>query len=297
MAKKTSASTEMTDLQHLTKPVAHKQKELKKTLKNFFKELGLKIEIKTNLKVVDFLDVTFNLATEMYYPFKKPNDELTYVNTKSNHPSNVIKQIPASISRRISDLSCDKEAFERAKPYYDERLKSSEYREELSYTKTEDRTNKRKNRKRKTIWFNPRFSTNVQTNVDEVFLQLLEKHFQKNHKFHKIFSKNTVKVSYSCMENMASIIKRHNRKILATTSKIQKRDVVAEIKINAPSKTNVYGPASFTKLVFLLMRILKSRTTSDSQKEHSDKDLMDTSCHFEIKSMQIAPNYQNIFGN
>ena len=107
---------------------------IKKDFQNFFKELGLKIEIKTNLKVVDFLNVTFNLTTEMYYPFKKPNDEPTYMNTKSNHPPNIIKQIPASISRRISGLSCNKEVCERAKPYYNERLKSSGYREELSYT-------------------------------------------------------------------------------------------------------------------------------------------------------------------
>ena len=41
-----------------------------KDFQKSFKELGLKIEIKTNLKVVDFLDVTFNLATEMYYLLK-----------------------------------------------------------------------------------------------------------------------------------------------------------------------------------------------------------------------------------
>ena len=155
----------------------------------------------------------------MYYPFKKLNDEPTFINTKSNHPPNIIKQIPASISRRISDLSCNKEVFERAKPYYDERLKSSGYREELSYTKTEDRTNKRKNRKRKIIWFDPPFSKNVQTNIGKVFLRLLDKHFPKNHKFHKIFNKNTVKVSYNCMENMASIIKRHNRTIIGNNFK------------------------------------------------------------------------------
>ena len=187
-------------------------KELKKTFKKKFKELGLKIEMKTNLKVVNFSDVTFNLSTEMYYPFKKPNDEPTYINAKSNHPPNIIKQLPASISRRISDLSCNKEVFERAKPYYDERLKSIGYREELSYTKTEDKTSKRKNRKRKIIWFNPPFSKNVQTNVGKVFLP-------KNHKFHKIFNKNTVKVSYSCMENIANIIKRHNRKIIGNNFK------------------------------------------------------------------------------
>ena len=138
---------------------------------------------------------------------------------KSNHPPNIIKQIPASISRRISDLSCNKEVFERAKPYYNERLKSSGYREELSYTKTEDRTNKRKKRNGKIIWFNPPFSKNVQTTVSKVVLRLLEKHFLKNHKFHKIFNKNTVKVGYSWMENMASIIKRHIRKIIGNNFK------------------------------------------------------------------------------
>ena len=99
------------------------------------------------------------------------------------------------------------------------------------------------------------------------------------------------------MENMVSIIKRRNRKIIGNNSKNTEEGCNCRDKINAPSKTNVYRPASFTKLVFLLMRILKSRTTSDSQKEHSNKDLMVTSCHFEIKSMQTAPNYQNMFGN
>ena len=67
--------------------------------------------------------------------------------TKSNHPPKIIKQIPASISRRISDLSCNKEVFERAKPYYDERLKSSGYREDTPKPKidqTRGKTEKEK---------------------------------------------------------------------------------------------------------------------------------------------------------
>ena len=43
---------------------------------------------------------------------------------------------------------------------------------------------------------------------------LLRKHFHKGHILNKIFNKNTCKVSYSCMENMQSIIRRHNAKIL-----------------------------------------------------------------------------------
>ena len=38
------------------------------------KQIGFKIEIKTNLKEVDFLDVTFDLRKETYRPYKKEND-------------------------------------------------------------------------------------------------------------------------------------------------------------------------------------------------------------------------------
>ena len=82
---------------------------IKKDIKRIFVELGLKIEIKTNLKIVDFLDVTFNLTNGMYYPFKERNNTPTYINTKSNHPPTIIKNLPASIVRRISDLSQNEE--------------------------------------------------------------------------------------------------------------------------------------------------------------------------------------------
>ena len=82
---------------------------IKKDIKRIFVELGLKIEIKTNLKIVDFLDVTFNLTNGMYHPFKKRNNTPTYINTKSNYPPTIIKNLPASIGRRISDLSQNEE--------------------------------------------------------------------------------------------------------------------------------------------------------------------------------------------
>ena len=49
------------------------------------------------------------------------------------------------------------------------------------------------------------------------FLQLLDKHFHKDHVLRKIVNKNTVKVSYSCTPNMGSIIRAHNRKVLRPT--------------------------------------------------------------------------------
>ena len=66
--------------------------------------------------------------------------------------------------------------------------------------------NNQRTRRRKIIWFNPSYSRNVKMNIGKNFLNLLVKHFPANNKMHKIFNKNTVKVSYSFMKNMDSII-------------------------------------------------------------------------------------------
>ena len=55
---------------------------------------------------------------------------------------------------------------------------------------------------------------NVQTNVAGSFLCLIVKHLPKSHVLHKIVNRNNVKVSYSCMNNMARVIKSPNEKIL-----------------------------------------------------------------------------------
>ena len=55
---------------------------------------------------------------------------------------------------------------------------------------------------------------NVSTNVAQKFLRILDKHFPINHEYHKLFNRNNVKVSYSCMSNMETIIKMHNAKVL-----------------------------------------------------------------------------------
>ena len=64
------------------------------------------------------------------------------------------------------------------------------------------------------IWFNQPFSKTVSTKIGHYFLNLLDKLFPKNHKFHSIFNRNNVKVSYSCTRNMKSIIPNHNKTIL-----------------------------------------------------------------------------------
>ena len=44
--------------------------------------------------------------------------------------------------------------------------------------------------------FIPPYSLNLKTNVGQLFLKLLDRHFPRAHKFHKIFNRKTVKISY-----------------------------------------------------------------------------------------------------
>ena len=79
---------------------------------------------------------------------------------------------------------------------------------------TDTEKSKKKSRHRNILWFNPPYSESVQTNVGQKFLKLVDMHFPKGHILHKVFNRITIKVSYSCMGNMKSLINRHNAKIL-----------------------------------------------------------------------------------
>ena len=52
-----------------------------------------------------------------------------------------------------------------------------------------------------------------ETNLARKFFKLVKKNFSK-HRYHKIFNKNNIKVSYSCMDNMEKLVKKHNNNLL-----------------------------------------------------------------------------------
>ena len=72
--------------------------------------------------------MTFNLLDGTYKLYKKPNDQLLYVNTSSNHPPQIIKQLPISISNRLSNNSSNKPAFDMSKGEYEKALRESRYK-------------------------------------------------------------------------------------------------------------------------------------------------------------------------
>ena len=132
-----------------------------------FKDIGFSIEIETNHRELDFLDVSLNLRNGIYCPYKKPNDRLLYIHSLSNHPPNVTKQIPNSIQERLSKISSNGDIFNTAKREYEDALKKSGFKADFKYTKNQRQ--KPKNRSQNIIWFNPPFNKAVSTNVAKFF--------------------------------------------------------------------------------------------------------------------------------
>ena len=93
----------------------------------------------------------------------------------------------------------------------------------------------RRHRGRNIICFNSPFSSNVKTNVGTLFSNLLQKHFPRHYKYNKLFNKNNVKISYSCMPNMKSVIQNHNTNLLSNhTTTIAARSWSCRQKLECP---------------------------------------------------------------
>ena len=185
----------------------------RKKIIKIFQEHGLKIIADTNLVETNFLDVTLNLKSGKYWPFRKPNNSPLYVHNQSNHPPMIKKQLPIMLAKRLSNLLCNHEEFAKAIPEYEEAMRRSGHKSEIKY-ETNSHPNKRRSRKRDIIWFNPPYSEHVYTNIGGEFRRLLTKNFPPTHRLHKICNNNNVKLSYSCMPNMANLISKHNKTVL-----------------------------------------------------------------------------------
>ena len=182
---------------------------IRKRLYKLFNEFGFRLDIRTDLKITAYPDVTLNLYSGTVSPFRKRNQDLRYVNRGSNHPTQVSKHVPKDIEHRLSNNSSNKEIFEQSKQEYEEALKNDGYRINLEYRDREEGdTQKRRNRPRKFLWFNPPYKIEVVNNLGKEFFKLLKRNFPSGSPLHKIFNKNCVKLSYICMPNINGIINK-----------------------------------------------------------------------------------------
>ena len=105
-----------------------------------FKFLSFKIEVSSNNKIVNFLDVTLDLSNNTYKPFIKTEQCPSYINIHSNHHKTIIKQVSKAVNLRIRNLSADEKILKESREIYMNALKNSGYKENFT-NKDENITN------------------------------------------------------------------------------------------------------------------------------------------------------------
>ena len=191
------------DLIIIRNPNGLKLDSYRKGISNTLKLLGFKITIHTNLKIVDFLDVTLNLSKGTFEPYKKENDTPIYIHTCLNYPPSVIKQIPKSISYRLFNNSSNIRISNKYKHIYYNALKYSSYRQTLEYTPPKG---KLKHRSRNITWFNLPYNKCITSNIARYFLNLITKHFP-NHSPLSIWSATVAQTTSQIIKNLNKKIK------------------------------------------------------------------------------------------
>ena len=111
------------------------------------------------------------------------------------------------------------------------------------------------------------------SNIGRKFLALIEQHFPLNHELQHICNKNTLKLSYSCMNSMGNIIKSHNNRILQATNNQPEDKCNCRNKDNCPLpgkcttqnviyEATVTTPSNSKKYIGLTANSFKKRYTS-----------------------------------
>ena len=108
--------------------------KMEKKLQRLFKQYDLEITPESNLKIVNYLDVTFNLKDGTFRRYHKPDDQIQYIHTESKHPPNIIKHVPASIETPLSNLSSTEIIFKESTTHYENNLRLSGYNKKLTQT-------------------------------------------------------------------------------------------------------------------------------------------------------------------
>ena len=74
-------------------------------MQSISKDMGIKLDIEKPSRKVNYLDLSFNLYNHTFQPYRKENSKIIYINSKSNHPPAILKQIPKRIKERLSENS------------------------------------------------------------------------------------------------------------------------------------------------------------------------------------------------
>ena len=141
----------------------------------------------SNLRTVNYLDVTQNLNNGSFKPYHKPDNIIQYINKESNHPTLLVLLSTCQYLLRSSfQAILPMKKFKEAAIYYEDTLNKAGYMNKLVYhtPSASNQENKNKNCQRDVIWFNPSYSKSI--TIGQSFLHLIDTHFPKNHIFNKL---------------------------------------------------------------------------------------------------------------
>ena len=111
-------------------------------------------------------------------------------------------------------------------------LKNSGYLDQ-----TLDVCNRRNNRARKISWYMPPYNMAIANKLGKEFFRLLKKNFHPLSNLYKMSNKNNVRLSHSCMPNVANLIKINNiKKILGISSMLSPLNAIVSLKPIAPTR-------------------------------------------------------------
>ena len=150
-------------------------------------------------------------------PTKKPTKFTSIQNTHHQ----LLKKFHNQ-SKRDYQLCHHRKIFFRSQAFFMKTCLNSGCKTKLQYQQPKENNQNKMKRKRNIIWFNPPYSKSVKTIIGRILIKLISKQFPSNCKFVKIFNKNTIKFSYSCMSNVRSKMNGHNKKIQQPKSQSHK---------------------------------------------------------------------------
>ena len=84
------------------------------------------------------------MQNNIYKPYRKSNDKHSHINKSFNHPPSILKQLPKSIEKILSETSSTKDIFKRSLKPYQYALIVSGFRNDSSYIENNDNANDRK---------------------------------------------------------------------------------------------------------------------------------------------------------
>ena len=79
------------------------------------KSIGINMVIENPYRKINYLDLNFNLLNRKFYLYRKDNNKTNYINSKSNHPPTILKQIIKMVEKRLSKNSNNKDLFNNIK--------------------------------------------------------------------------------------------------------------------------------------------------------------------------------------